>query len=67
MTHNEELTQGFLMIDTLGNAVLVNMRELKTSMFLEGTARHSLNLKQLDKVIRHYKKTGVMIPEEELK
>ena len=59
---------GFLMIDSMGNAVLVNTKALPSpkEAFVDGSIRRGLTAKQLDKVVRHYRKTGMMIGEEDL-
>lgn len=72
MPDNVRDNKGFLVIDCSGNAVLIDPTTFTRcgystiEFFIKGSIRRCCTVKQLDKIVRHYKKTGDMIPEEEL-
>lgn len=58
--------RGFLMIDMSGNCVLVKLPYVDTDTFVRSSLRRCCTAKQLDKIVRNYRKTGKMIEEDEL-
>lgn len=59
--------RGFLMIDQTGNCVLVKLAYVDTDTFVKGSLRRGCTAKQLDKIVRNYRKTGKMLEEDDLK